>query len=156
VTKEQITAALDALHKDRQWLAEATGYRYDYIKNTLAPSAPEPSEKFQRACQRVFDEEARRSSVDMSRPGASVWDQVYFSATEMSQIEQARRAGGYKNLPELYRDAILDFTENLMTDSDKHGYRAMAAEEPGLPRPLPVPVPVKYPTARDEKKKAGG
>jgi hypothetical protein len=156
VNKQEITAALERLNKDRQWLAEATGYRYDYVKNSLAPSAPEPSEKFQRACRRAFEEEARRSSIDMTRPGASVWDQVYFSATEMSQIEQARRAGGYKNLPELYRDAILDFTENLMSDEENHGYRAIAAEEPGPPRPVPVQKPVKYPSARDQKRKAGG
>lgn len=155
MSKEEITSALERLNKDRQWLAEATGYRYDYIKNSLAPSAPEPSEKFQRACQRAFEEEARRASVDMSRPGASVWDLVYFSASEMSQIEQARRAGGYKNLPELYRDAVLDFTENLTTDEENHGYRATAAEEPRPSVPVEVMKPAKYPTKREANKKSG-
>ena len=56
----------------------------------------------------------------------------------------------------LYRDAVLDFTENLITDEDNHGYRAMAAEEPGPPRPIKVMTPVKYPKGGRQNKKAGG
>lgn len=139
MTKEEITVELTRLGKDRQWLAASTGYRYDYIKNSLAPSAPEPSSKFGKECRRAFDEESRRCEVAMTKPGASVWDLVYFSASEVEQIDQARRAGGYQTLAELYKDAILDFTENLMTDHEEHGYRVQPSEPP---------KPVKYPSLR--------
>jgi hypothetical protein len=142
VTKEEISADLARLGKDRQWLAEATGYRYDYIKNSLAPGAPEPSAKFGKECRRAFEQENRRCEVSMTRPGSSVWDMVYFSAAEVERIDQARRAGGYTHLAELYKDAILDFTEHLMTDDEDHGYRAQPSQ-PAKPvtyrdlKPLP-------------------
>lgn len=121
VKKADVLSALEKLGKDRQWLAKATGYTYDYIKNSLAASAPEPSRKFADMCERAFGEEERRREVDQTRPGASVWDLVYFNGSEMAKIDRAKKAGGYDALPALYKDAVINFADQLLAEESRRG-----------------------------------
>lgn len=114
MTKEEILSRMEKLGFNRQTLAAAIGYKYEYIRNSLTPTAPEPSPKFVAAVGRAFSEEERRREVDISKPDASVWDLVYFSGSELNRIDRAKKAGGYTSLPPMYRDAVMEFTDKLL------------------------------------------
>ena len=120
MTKQEIVSGLERLGKDRQWLAEATKYTYDYVKNSLAPSAAEPSSKFVDEVIRAFAEEERRREVDLTKPGSSVWDLVFFNGAEVDRITRAKQAGGYPDLPSLYRDAVIQYADELLA-GEKNG-----------------------------------
>jgi len=48
-TKERIDARLTALGKDRQWLADQTGYSYFSVRDSLAPAGRPLSKRMERA-----------------------------------------------------------------------------------------------------------
>lgn len=48
-TKERIDARLAALGKDRQWLADQTGYSYFSVRDSLAPAGKPLSKRMERA-----------------------------------------------------------------------------------------------------------
>ncbi len=117
MTKQKILEDLTKLNlgdQGRVWLSKATGYSYDYVKNSLAPSAGEPSEKFSKACTRAFSEEERRKSVDVTKSGNSVWDLVYFSGRELNTIDRAKKAGGYDDIYTFYHDAVISYADSLL------------------------------------------
>lgn len=114
MTKNEILSGMELYGFTRQTLAEATGYKYEYVRDRLTPTAAEPPAKFAAAVKRAFAEEERRREVDMTKAGASVWDLVYFSGKETDLITKAKAAGGYKDLPTLYHDAIVEFAEQIL------------------------------------------
>lgn len=114
--KAEVDPWLASIGKDRRWLAGVCGYSYDYVRNSLAPGAPELSAKFAAAIERAVVEQERTRH---GPKGSGVWDAVYFSATEVSTIDAARRAGGYRDMPQLYRDAVIDFADRLLAEQDR-------------------------------------
>lgn len=114
MTKDQILSRMDALGFTRQTLAAATGYKYEYVRDRLTPTAAEPSPKFIAAVERAFSEEERRREVSLSKPDSSIWDLVYFSGAEIDRIDRAKKVGGYTSLPPMYRDAVIEFADRLL------------------------------------------
>jgi len=114
MTKDEILARMDDLGFTRQTLAAATGYKYEYVRDRLTPTASEPSPKFIAAVERAFSEQERRREVDLTKPGASVWDLVYFNGLEVERIDRAKKAGGYSDLPSFYRDAVIEFADGIL------------------------------------------
>ena len=118
MTKDEILLRMQALGFTRQSLAAATGYKYEYVRDRLVPTAAEPSPKFIAAVERAFSEEERRCEVLPNKTDAGIWDLVYFSGSEVERIDRARKIGGYPTLPALYRDAVIQFTDTLL-DAEK-------------------------------------
>ncbi|MEJ6723648.1 MAG: hypothetical protein QNK80_02885 [Akkermansiaceae bacterium] len=115
LTKDEILSWLTRFIKDRTWLAEETGYKYDYVKNLLAPKANEPTRKFAMECERAFLKEERRRNINVKKQGTTVWDLVMFSGREVTEINEGRRLGGYEKVEDLYHDAIIDFCDSLIS-----------------------------------------
>lgn len=129
MTKQDILDAMEKNGLDRQWLSANTEYDYYYIRNSLTPKAKEPSSKFANACKRAFLEEERRSEVGETAPTNNIWDAVFFSGSETIRIHDAKTAGGYSELKDLYRDAVISFTDELL--AGKPAGLPMVAEDEG-------------------------
>lgn len=134
MTKAQALVKMEEIGKDRSWIAEKSGYSYDYVKNSLAPSAPELTKKFSAVLEGVFSEHERdqASSEGVMPPSASVWDRVMFSGSETERIYRAQRAAGYLKTEDLYHDAVISFTDDLL-EEEKSNISHLHVAEPEMP-----------------------
>lgn len=120
MTKKQIDQRLSQMGKDRYWLAAEAGYTYDTLRNCLAPNAKDLSFAMEAKISRVFlkhapEEVAEVGGAEVGGAGADIWDTVYFSGNETISIERARNYGGYSALKDYYREAVISFTDNILT-----------------------------------------
>jgi hypothetical protein len=104
---------MDVLGLSRHDLADRSDYSYEYIRDRLTPSAPEPPKKFAAAMERLFAIVEREGLKDSPKP-LSVWDRVYFDGAETTRIYEAARSAGYLKIEDLYHDAVMDYCDELL------------------------------------------
>lgn len=114
MTNKEALERLTNLGQDRQWLREATGYSIHSLNNAFSGDERELKDRMNTAFERAFSEEERRREVDLTKPGSSVWDLVYFNGLEVERIDRAKKAGGYSDLPSFYRDAVIDLADAIL------------------------------------------
>lgn len=119
MTNKEALVKLESLGRDRPWLCEATGYSINSLYNVFSGDVRELNDRMTKAFERAFSEEERRRDVDTTKPGASIWDLVYFSGSEVEKIDRARKIGGYPALPAMYRDAVIQFADKLIDGEKK-------------------------------------
>ena len=129
MTNKEALVKLESLGRDRPWLCEATGYSINSLYNVFSGDVRELNDRMTKAFERAFSEEERRRDVDTTKPGASIWDLVYFSGSEVEKIDRARKIGGYPALPAMYRDAVIQFADKLI-DGEKKSVPITAAPKP--------------------------
>ena len=147
MTKAEVDKKLSNLDKDRHWLAKATGYSYDTIRNSLAPKAKELSFAMGAKIERAFLEEERRCNVDTDKTSASIWDLVFFNGKEVARINEGLIAGGYERIEDLYRDAVINFCDDIIegkqniaefTDPEAFEFPFLGAVAAGEPVSAPL------------------
>jgi len=141
MTKSEILEKIARLGKSREWLAKEAGYSVDTVINSLGPSK-ELSKRMKTAFERVILEEERRATVDITQPGATVWDLVLFTGEEVRKITEAQKAAGYSKVEDLYHDAVIDFCDGLIAENHVYDLEVkpqriaepniMAAAGPGI------------------------
>jgi len=100
-TPEQIDKWLESIGKDRQWLADKIGIRMGTLYNCF-------SKGFTARTMHAIE------LLMKSNSGNESGFDVTFSAKEFELIEQARKLSGHATRAEFYRDAIMEFTDELI------------------------------------------
>ena len=113
---DQIDKRLDALGKDRKWLAEVTGRSYDSLRTALAPKAPESkrSDLLQKALTDAIEreEEARAAMLE---PPVIGFHNMFLDDVQMDRADRASRKINAASLVEFCRDAILFRADELLS-----------------------------------------
>ena len=116
--KDEVLKKLDALNKDRAWLATAAGYTEDTVMNKLGPSG-QISGRMMDAFERAILEEEARGRVDTTKEDLSVWDLGTFTGMETARIMEGVKIGGYNKVEDLYHDAIMEYCDDLIAEESK-------------------------------------
>lgn len=148
-TKEELSDWLKRHDRTREWLAEATGKSLGTIHNWFS--------------NRTIPEDARATIAllmerdDVARSAPDETGLIQFTTGEFERIEAARLAVGNPPRPEFYRDAILQFVEDLEEEEEREAGRQSAESDLALladalrPRPLPRRRPVRYGKKKGKK-----
>lgn len=101
--KNEIAEWLDAIGKDRDWLASQCGTKKRTIDSWFSTRGFPPW-----AAKMI--ENLQRSTAPQSTGNFK----VSFSAEEFERIEEARLVTGHTNRPAFYHDAIVDFADRII------------------------------------------
>jgi hypothetical protein len=114
MTWNDIDKRLEALGKDRRWLADAAGYTYDTIRNTLAPNASKRSDRMLSVLSRAIEDEEERQATPTSkgiRPGVF---EIFQTEAQLHTADLASRIVGAPSLAEFCRDVIIAESEHII------------------------------------------
>lgn len=130
-TPDQIDEWLKTIGKDRPWLADKIGIRMGTLYNCFSKGFPSRTLK------------AIEQLMEAGKPENSGLE-VSFSAKEFELIEQARKLSGHATRAEFYHDAIMEFTDELMSKEAQQG------EKESAPTVIKGPFPtMSYPFPSD-------
>jgi hypothetical protein len=141
LTKEQISAWLLQLGKDRDWLSRMCGVSKGTVDQWFS---------------RGFSDQALATIGLLMQKQEMPLDEsalISFNASEFEKIDRARRGLGYSARPPFYRDAILDYV-GTWEESQKGAIVpfAVAAEDTNAPPVAEVRQEVVYEKPSPKKK----
>jgi hypothetical protein len=110
-TKDELAAWLKKHGRSREWLAEATGKSVGTIHNWFSNrSIPEDA----KTTISLLMERDMQAAADALPPDDS--GLITFTTSEFERIERARAAVGNPSRPDFYRDAIIQFVDDIEED----------------------------------------
>ena len=130
---EHLKRRLAGLGRNRQWLAEQTGYSENTIRQYLGPKGKHTPEFLRHASEVIEREEAKMRSQD---PQASLWRTLFQSDEEFSKADRASRIVKSESLEDFCRHSILKRADEILTARKRSSYRyeaeplAKVAESP--------------------------
>lgn len=158
---EQMDAHLEALEKNRAWLAEITQRSPDSIRAALAPNAAKKSRSnlLQKALSEALERESEFQSF-IEHPPLPGFQSVFVDDEQLDRADRASRSINSPSLAEFCRQAIIFRANEILagnTDPVKvEPHLSMVADEPGNDSFHSTPansVPTKYPSGRQPQKK---
>lgn len=110
---DEIDSRLDAIGKDRAWLAAVTGRSYDSIRGALAPNAEKKrrSALLQKALSDAIAAEEKRRGVGLVPSGYAA---IFLNDEEFDRADRASRIAGCDSLAQFCRDAIQSRARQLI------------------------------------------
>lgn len=127
LNKEQISAWLVQLGKDREWLSKMCGVSKGTVDQWFSRGF---SDQAQATIGLLMQKEVR--PIDETAL-------ITFNATEFEKIDRARRGLGYSSRPPFYRDAILDYVQTWEQNQGGDILPFAAAAEDTTPPPVTEP-----------------
>jgi len=115
----EINRRLDALGKDRKWLAEASKRSPASIAAALAPSAPDSkrSKHVQKALSDAIEAEEERQRPKRDLPPGHV--EIILSESQYQKAQEASQIAGYTALSDYCRVAIEDAADRLLAEEEE-------------------------------------
>lgn len=132
--KEEIKKWLASTGKDRDWLAEQIGCTVGTLNQWFSKGFPDWGLK---AVSRLIT-----SPAD---PDAGL--EVTFTASQWKLIEQARVLTGHKTHKDFYQDAILEYTQHIITREEALGMEddgLIIIDSPQEEEPQPTPSKITH------------
>jgi hypothetical protein len=145
-TKDEIAAWLKSHNRSREWLAEATGKSLGTIHNWFSNRSIPDDARATIALLMERDLQERESALNAPVDDTGL---ITFSTSEFERIERARAAVGSPTRPQFYREAIIQYVE------DVEAGEAVALAAEGMERAGDGAAlerrPVVYPTGKGKK-----
>lgn len=102
---ETIKQWLEAMGKDRRWLAQAVGFSKPTVDGWLSSGRRIP-----KSAALTIERLMREADLIAAKGGFK----VDFSAEEFEEIEGARKLSGHRNRSEFYHDAVMDYAREIL------------------------------------------
>lgn len=143
---EEMDRRLEAIGKDRSWLAEETKRSPDHIRTLLAPNSTRRSEKVQALLSDAIVREERRQRNQGGELAPGMF-QIFQTEEQLARADQASRYVHAKSLADFCRDAIMARAAEILAQRAPQSIVQYPAKSARV-----AEEPVKYPAKATGKK----